>query len=102
MGDRELWLFIDFGSTFTKVVAIDPATETIRARVQAPTTVSTDITEGLGAALRALEREVGAGAAYTRKLACSFGLLGELDSKLAVRMLKRYCRPMDEGTGYGR
>jgi len=71
MGDRELWLFIDFGSTFTKVVAIDPATETIRARVQAPTTVSTDITEGLGAALRLLEREVGAGATYARKLACS-------------------------------
>jgi len=36
MGDRELWLFIDFGSTFTKVVAVDPATETVRARVQAP------------------------------------------------------------------
>ncbi|OGL32415.1 MAG: hypothetical protein A3G97_04895 [Candidatus Rokubacteria bacterium RIFCSPLOWO2_12_FULL_69_21] len=32
----------------------------------------------------------------------AFGLLGELDSKLAVRMLKRYCRPMDEGTGNGR
>src|SRR3972149_9053923 len=71
MGDRELWLFIDFGSTFTKVVAIDPATEPTRARVQAPTTVSTDITEGLGAALRLLEREVGAGATYARKLACS-------------------------------
>ena len=71
MSGSELWLFIDFGSTFTKVVAIDPATETVRARVQAPTTVATDITEGLGAALRLLEREVGDGVAYTRKLACS-------------------------------
>lgn len=93
MGDRDLWLFIDFGSTFTKVVAVDPATETIRARVQAPTTVATDITEGLGAALRALEREVGAGAAYARKLACSsaagglrmvtVGLVPELTSEAA-------------------
>lgn len=88
-----LWLFIDFGSTFTKVVAVDPATETIRARVQAPTTVATDITEGLGAALRALEREVGTGATYARKLACSsaagglrmvtVGLVPELTSEAA-------------------
>ncbi|MBI3027975.1 MAG: glutamate mutase L [Candidatus Rokubacteria bacterium] len=93
MGDRDLWLFIDFGSTFTKVVAVDPATETIRARVQAPTTVATDITEGLGAALRALEREVGTGATYARKLACSsaagglrmvtVGLVPELTSEAA-------------------
>lgn len=89
----ELWLFIDFGSTFTKVVAIDPAKETIAARVQAPSTVSTDITEGLRAALDLLAREVGPGATYTRKLACSsaagglqmvtIGLVPELTSEAA-------------------
>lgn len=71
MANRELWLFLDFGSTFTKVVAVDPATEAVAARVQAPTTVRTDIMEGLEAALGLLEHEVGRGATCTRKLACS-------------------------------
>lgn len=93
MGDARLWLFIDFGSTFTKVVAIDPATETIAARVQAPTTVGTDILEGLNAALVLLERRVGPRRVYARKLACSSaagglrmvttGLVPELTSEAA-------------------
>ena len=32
----------------------------------------------------------------------AFGLLGEVDAKMAVRMLKRYCRPIEEGTSHGR
>lgn len=32
----------------------------------------------------------------------AFGLLGEVDSKMAVRMLKRYCLPIDEGMSDGR
>lgn len=93
MTERELWLFIDFGSTFTKVVAIDPATETVAARVQAPTTVGTDIMDGLGAALGRLEREVGSAVAFTRRLACSsaagglrmvtIGLVPELTAEAA-------------------
>ena len=47
-------LFIDFGSTFTKVVAFDMEKEALAARVQAPSSVDTDITIGLNAALRRL------------------------------------------------
>ena len=31
----------------------------------------------------------------------AFGLLGEVDAKMAVRMLKRYCRPTHEGVRDG-
>jgi hypothetical protein len=31
----------------------------------------------------------------------AFGLLGEVAPEMAVRMLRRYCRPLDEGVGNG-
>jgi uncharacterized protein (TIGR01319 family) len=46
-----LYLLIDFGSTYTKVVAIDPVEEVVRGRAQSPTTVKTDINIGLNSAL---------------------------------------------------
>ena len=46
-----LAILIDFGSTFTKVVAVDLANSQVIARSQAPSTVLTDVREGL---LRAL------------------------------------------------
>lgn len=46
-------LLIDFGSTFTKVTAVDLEAKTVRTS-QAPTTVATDITEGLQSALSGL------------------------------------------------
>ena len=49
-----LRIFIDFGSTFTKVVAFDLEKEELAARVQAPSSVDTDITIGLQTALRQL------------------------------------------------
>ncbi|MDR0445919.1 MAG: glutamate mutase L [Oscillospiraceae bacterium] len=49
-------VFIDFGSTFTKAVAFDLQTETLLARVQAPSTADTDVTEGLRAALELLKK----------------------------------------------
>ncbi len=51
-------IFIDFGSTFTKVVAFDLEKEELVARVQAPTTVDTDIMTGLNDALRLLRETV--------------------------------------------
>jgi len=48
-------LLIDFGSTFTKLVAIDVNSETVVADTQAPTTVETDITIGYQGALAKLE-----------------------------------------------
>lgn len=51
-------IFLDFGSTFTKAVAFDMEKETLLARVQAPSTVDTDITLGLQEALDKLSNIV--------------------------------------------
>ena len=47
-------LLIDFGSTYTKVIAVDMEKETIIGRAQSPTTVTTDITIGLNNAMSQL------------------------------------------------
>ena len=44
-------LLIDFGSTFTKLRAVDLETAEIIGSGQGPSTVATDVTEGLNAAL---------------------------------------------------
>ncbi len=51
-------VFIDFGSTFTKVVAFDLEREILLGRVQAPSTVDTDVNLGLDRALTELRRTV--------------------------------------------
>ena len=51
-------IFIDFGSTFTKVVAFDLEQEALLGRVQAPSTVDTDVNLGLDRALDELRRSV--------------------------------------------
>ncbi|MDR1328634.1 MAG: glutamate mutase L, partial [Oscillospiraceae bacterium] len=52
----DIRVFIDFGSTFTKAAAFDLESETLLARVQSPSTVDTDVTEGLLAALEELKK----------------------------------------------
>ncbi len=52
-------LLIDFGSTYTKVIAADIEKEIIIGRAQAPTTVSTDVTIGLNNALANLFKTFG-------------------------------------------
>jgi uncharacterized protein (TIGR01319 family) len=47
-------LLVDFGSTYTKVLAVDLAAETILGRAQSPTTIETDVTVGLEKALTEL------------------------------------------------
>lgn len=65
-------IFIDFGSTFTKVVAFDLEREELLARVQEPSTVDHDITIGLERALAKLAEEVKFGEHEKRRaLACS-------------------------------
>ena len=54
----DLRVFIDFGSTFTKVVAFDLRRETLLGRVQSPSTVETDVNLGLDRALAELRRTV--------------------------------------------
>jgi uncharacterized protein (TIGR01319 family) len=49
-----LALLIDFGSTFTKVIAVDLNKSQVVGRSQAPTTVLTDVREGLLQALAGL------------------------------------------------
>lgn len=52
-------LLIDFGSTYTKVLAVDIEKEIVIGRAQAPTTVDTDVTIGLNSALADLFRTCG-------------------------------------------
>jgi hypothetical protein len=46
-----VYLLVDFGSTWTKVLAVDLAAETILGWAQSPTTIETDVTIGLNKAL---------------------------------------------------
>ncbi len=63
-------LLIDFGSTFTKLTAVDLEGEAIIGKAVAPTTVREDIMIGLGKALQDLEGEIGR-REYGLKLASS-------------------------------
>ncbi|NLZ54110.1 MAG: hypothetical protein GX892_13395 [Thermoanaerobacteraceae bacterium] len=50
-----VYLLVDFGSTYTKVTAVDIDSETLVGTAQSPTTVETDISIGLNKALSALK-----------------------------------------------
>jgi len=63
-------LFIDIGSTYTKVTAVDLEEPAILGTASAHTTVQTDVTEGLNHALSILEAKTGA-LQFTDRLACS-------------------------------
>ena len=63
-------LLIDFGSTYTKLTAVDVESETILGTAAAYTTVQTDINEGLNAGLRLLEEKTGK-LEYSQCFACS-------------------------------
>ena len=52
-------LLIDFGSTYTKLTAVDVETETLLGTASAYTTVETDINNGLREGLRRLEEKTG-------------------------------------------
>ena len=85
-------LLIDFGSTYTKLTAVDIDAEKILATAAAYTTVKTDINDGLEAGLRLLEQKTGK-IEYADCYACSSaagglrmvtsGLVPELTSEAA-------------------
>lgn len=52
-------LLIDFGSTYTKLTAVDVESETLLGTAAAYTTVQTDINDGLEAGLKILEQKIG-------------------------------------------
>ena len=63
-------LLIDFGSTYTKLTAVDLDTEEILGTAAAYTTVQTDINDGLTEGLRRLEEKTGK-LEYFQTFACS-------------------------------
>lgn len=73
MADAEnIRIFVDFGSTFTKAVAFDMESEMLLARVQAPSTVDTDVTIGLREAVDKLSDVVPVEDSHIKKaMACS-------------------------------
>jgi uncharacterized protein (TIGR01319 family) len=65
-------IFIDFGSTFTKAVALDLDKEELAARVQVPSTVDTDISTGLNEAFDQLSEIINiTDSNIKQSLACS-------------------------------
>ena len=70
MGSKRL--FVDFGSTFTKLVAFDMEATELLARVQVPSTVEHDVTIGLEQAFELLSETVPIGEEERRQtVACS-------------------------------
>ena len=63
-------LLIDFGSTYTKLTAVDVESETLLGTASAYTTVQTDINDGLKAGLAKLEQKTGK-ITYEQCFACS-------------------------------
>lgn len=63
-------LLIDFGSTYTKLTAVDVEGETILGTAAAYTTVQTDINDGLNLGLQKLEQQTGK-LNYDKCYACS-------------------------------
>ncbi len=64
-------LLIDFGSTYTKVVAVDMKEGTLLATATALTTIGTDITRGMEEAVAKIKLQLGRGCNFQHKLACS-------------------------------
>ncbi|MEO8441714.1 MAG: glutamate mutase L, partial [Betaproteobacteria bacterium] len=86
-------LLIDFGSTYTKLRAIDLERRSVLGSGQGPSTVASDIAIGMHAALADLERRVGAPPKFKYRLASSsaagglrmvtIGLVRELTAEAA-------------------
>ena len=64
-------LLIDFGSTYTKLRAVDVDRARLLGAGQGPSTVASDVTIGMRAALADLERHLGALPKFAYRLACS-------------------------------
>lgn len=89
------YLFLDFGSTFTKLTLVDIEKEEIVATAKSYTTVATDVTEGYEKALKLLNEKVNEPYEVVKKLACSsaagglkmvsIGLVPDLTAEAAKR-----------------
>ena len=63
-------LLIDFGSTYTKLTAVDLDSETVLGTAQSFTTIQTDINDGLSNGLAILEKKIGK-VEFAETYACS-------------------------------
>lgn len=89
------YLFVDFGSTFTKLTMMDVEKEEIITTEKSPTTVGTDITNGYKNALEKLNVKTNGKYNIVKRLACSsaagglkiaaIGLVPELTAEAAKR-----------------
>ena len=107
-------LLIDFGSTYTKVTAVDVDTEEILGTAQSFTTIETDIMNGLSNAVALLKEKIGE-VEFSEQYACSsaagglrmvaIGLVPELTAKAArqaslgagAKVLKTYSYELTAG-----
>ncbi len=91
------YLLIDFGSTFTKLTAVDSELGDIFATANHFTTVDTDITVGYKNALENLYKTIGHPVVFDRIVACSSAAGGlkmaaiGLVEELTVEAAKRVC-----------
>lgn len=106
-------LLIDFGSTYTKITAVDVYEEKILGTAQSYTTIETDIINGLNNALAILREKIG-NIEFEEQYACSsaagglrmvaIGLVPELTAKAArqaslgagAKVLKTYSYELTE------
>lgn len=91
------YLMIDFGSTFTKLVAVDTQKEDIIATASHFTTVAEDITIGYTNALKELYKKLGEEIQFDKIISCSSAAGGlkmaaiGLVEELTVEAAKRVC-----------
>lgn len=91
------YLMIDFGSTFTKLTAVDTELEDVIATSAHFTTVATDITIGYENALKELYKKIGEEIKFDKLIACSSAAGGlkmaaiGLVEELTVEAAKRVC-----------
>ena len=93
-------LLIDFGSTYTKVTAVDLESERLLGTADSYTTVQTDVGEGLENALRKLEQTTGP-IEYAARYACSSaaGGLRMVTSGLVPELTAEAARQASLGAG---
>lgn len=91
------YLMIDFGSTFTKLTAVDTETEDVLATASHFTTVDTDITIGYENALAELYKKLGGKITFDKIIGCSSAAGGlkmcavGLVEELTLEAAKRVC-----------
>lgn len=93
-------LLIDFGSTYTKVTAVDADAAELLGTASAFTTVQTDINDGLEHAVAKLEQQIGK-QAYSARYACSSaaGGLRMITSGLVPELTAEAARQASLGAG---